>query len=206
MDTKSSKDGMYGDNQMMQKVIIAAVAFVIGFGVAWLWSTKNDKGQVSKNDTKSVDQVSESSTVDDVTQSPSDASVPALLPDDSSATKAPQAQVMPAKNGITVSDQAQGKYAVVSSFTLEKDGWVAIHEDKGGKPGLILGAQNFKAGEYKDQKVRIFVSPYTTIEGHTYYAMLHINDGKEGFQPKTDSPLLDDSGNPIMMKFIATSK
>ena len=205
MDTKGSKGDMFGpDNQMTQKIIIAGVAFVVGFGAAWLWSVKNDKGQMSKNDVKSVDQVSESSTVDDVTQSPSDASAPVLVPENSSSTSAPE--VMSAKNGITVSNQAPGKYAIVSSFTLEKNGWVAIHEDKAGKPGLILGAQNFKAGEYKDQKVRIFVSPYTTIEGHTYYAMLHINDGKEGFQPKTDSPLLDDTGNPIMMKFIATSK
>lgn len=106
-------------------------------------------------------------------------------------------------NTIAVSDQAPGEKVNLEMITLAKDGWVVIHADTDGKPGGILGAGRFNAGENQTGIVEL-LKP--TEDGKVYYAMLHLDDGDRAFDYKKDLPLTDAQGNAIMMRFVATSK
>ena len=103
------------------------------------------------------------------------------------------------KNAIVVEDQAPGNQVVISTAALEEGGgWVAIHEDRDGKPGNILGAQFFPAGETRNGFVDLL---RPTVKG-VYYAMLHRDDGDHQFDLSKDAPITDTTGSVIMMRFV----
>jgi len=106
-------------------------------------------------------------------------------------------------DAIAVSDQAPGSKVTISLVTLIKDGWVVIHADRDGKPGNILGAQRFNAGENQKGEVEL-LKP--TEEGKVYYAMLHADDGDKMFDHTKDTPVADPQGNVIMMRFVASAR
>lgn len=107
------------------------------------------------------------------------------------------------QNAIAVDDQDAGSTATVRSTTLAEEGWVVIHEDWNGKPGNILGARRLPAGSHQAIVVELLRS---TEGGKVYYAMLHRDDGDKAFAHTRDLPVLDASGSPIMMRFVATTK
>ncbi|KKW21517.1 MAG: hypothetical protein UY71_C0028G0002 [Parcubacteria group bacterium GW2011_GWB1_52_7] len=103
------------------------------------------------------------------------------------------------KNAIAVEDQAPGNQVTISTAVFgEGGGWVAIHEDREGKPGNILGAQVFPAGETRDGFVDLL---RPTVRG-VYYAMLHRDDGDRQFDHAKDAPITDNTGSVIMMRFV----
>ncbi len=104
-------------------------------------------------------------------------------------------------NRIVVSDQFPGNIVYISSVQLDKPGFVEIHKDNNGTPGAYVGSQYFDAG-INNGKITL-TSP--TVEGGTYYAMLHSDDGDKKFNPAKDLPLKDASGNIIMRIFHAAS-
>lgn len=106
-------------------------------------------------------------------------------------------------NAIAVNDQPAGMNVAISMVTLAMDGWVAIHEDRDGKPGNILGAQWFPAGQGQSGSVELLRG---TENGKVYYAMLHSDDGDHKFDRAVDPPIADPLGNAIMMRFVATGE
>lgn len=114
-----------------------------------------------------------------------------------------QAGTSMSQNSISVEDQKPGSLVTVQSFTFGTDGWVVIHDDVGGKPGHILGAHRFNAGTYTGRDVELLQQ---TEEGRVYYAMLHADDGDKQFDYRVDLPVKDETGNIIMMRFVATAK
>lgn len=107
------------------------------------------------------------------------------------------------QNSVSVEDQKPGNNVIVESLTLATNGWVAIHDDNNGKPGHILGAHRFNAGTYAGQNVELLKE---TEDGKVYYAMLHADDGDKQFDYRVDLPVKDETGNIIMMRFVATAK
>lgn len=115
--------------------------------------------------------------------------------------------VLAGQNTIAIDDQLFGDSVVVKSINLTADSWVAIHEDIGGKPGNILGAawfpQGTSSGAIELQR--------PTVDGVTYYAMLHADkqvrgeDGHKIFDYKVDTPMTDETGSPLMIKFMTTA-
>jgi hypothetical protein len=108
-------------------------------------------------------------------------------------------------NAILVRNQLPGDSVSIDSAVLSEIGWVAIHEDRNGVPGNILGATLFNVG--RNRGIVELLRP--TVEGGTYYAMLHdeAGRGENGFtfDHETDLPIIDSSGNPIMIRFNAVS-
>lgn len=115
--------------------------------------------------------------------------------------------VLAGKNTITLDDQLFGDSVTIKSIDLASDSWVAIHEDLDGKPGNILGAAWFPAGVSSG----VVELQRPTVDGATYYAMLHADkqprgeDGHKVFDFKVDVPLTDESGEPLMVKFMTTA-
>lgn len=166
---------------MKKLIVLAVICFIIGFEAAWLLfniKAKKEGTALRRESTKVSEELSkETSTASGL--------VPA------------------GENAIAVHDQAPGTKAVVSMVTLKDAGWVVIHEDKDGAPANILGAQRLDAGTYSVPiEVQLLRS---TLEGSTYYAMLHSDDGDKQFDHKQDLPITDSLQNIIMMKFVATS-
>lgn len=108
-----------------------------------------------------------------------------------------------AKNSVSVEDQEPGNSVMVQSLTLGTDGWVVIHDDMSGKPGHILGARRLNAGTYAGQSVELLKE---TEEGQVYYVMLHADDGDKKFDYRVDLPVKNETGNPVMMRFVAAAK
>lgn len=102
-------------------------------------------------------------------------------------------------NTIAVENQPAGDSIRIQSARFGAGGgWVAIHEDRDGKPGNVLGAQFYAAGETKGGLVDLL---RPTVKG-TYYAMLHHDDGDHQFDFTKDFPMTDASGKPVMAGFL----
>lgn len=118
-----------------------------------------------------------------------------------------QPLVLAGKNSIAIDDQLFGDSVIVKSINLNADSWLAIHEDLNGKPGNILGAAWFPQGSSSGA----IELQRATTDGATYYAMLHTDkqirgeDGHRVFDYKVDMPMTDDTGNPLMVKFMTTA-
>ncbi len=103
------------------------------------------------------------------------------------------------ENEIFVSDQLRGGLVAVGEVALAQNAWVVIHEDRGGEPGNVLGAARFDAGVHSGQVELL----RPTEGGKTYYAMLHTDDGEEGFDLAKDAPLRTTDGVFVMAAFKA---
>lgn len=104
------------------------------------------------------------------------------------------------KNEVEANDQPAGSLVGMAKVVFEHPGWVAVHEDRQGAPGNILGAHWYPEGEQSSAEVELL---RPLISEGTYYAMLHTDNGDKLFDKSTDVPLTDSSGNPIMVKFKA---
>lgn len=114
------------------------------------------------------------------------------------------ASAMSGENSITVSDQEASNTVTLDEVVFENDAWVAIHEERDGGPGNVLGAAWFPAGKNIDAKVELLRG---TKEGNTYYAMLHEDVGADHkFDTKIDKTILGDDGKPVMVEFMAVAK
>ncbi|MEN9524518.1 MAG: hypothetical protein RL536_587 [Candidatus Parcubacteria bacterium] len=105
-------------------------------------------------------------------------------------------------NRVVISDQFPGNVVFVSSVSLANGGWVEIHKDNNGTPGAYIGSMYYDSGTNPGGKITLSAS---TVEGGTYYAMLHSDDGDKKFDATKDLPLKDSRGNIIMKLFHATA-
>jgi hypothetical protein len=108
-------------------------------------------------------------------------------------------------NAIVVQEQMLGDVVFMSALNIEKAGFVIIHDDMGGKPGDIIGVSKwFAAGNYANEDIG---TTEKLIDGSTYYAMLHADDGDGVFDPKKDVAVMDSmsGGNEAMMAIFSAS-
>ena len=101
---------------------------------------------------------------------------------------------------IEINNQFDTSTVIVDRALTSQPAWIAIHEDRAGQPGNILGAAWVPAGENLNVQVQL---QRAATEGQTYYAIIHTDDGDGGarFDFKTDLPLTDDNGAPVMKTF-----
>jgi len=118
--------------------------------------------------------------------------------DNTSAAPATQSNNV---NRIVMSDQYPGNVVYLSSVQMQNAGWVAIHKDNAGQPGAIIGYAAAPAG-INPVKVTLTES---MIDGGTYYAMLHSDDGDGKFDATKDMPLKAANGDIIMFVFHAST-
>jgi hypothetical protein len=165
----------------IQKLIaVFVVGVIIGGGSVWMWLGKSaDTDGVSKADKERISESGETANV---------LSSGGIISDETG-------------NAILVQNQARGNSVSIDTVVLSQIGWVAIHEDRDGEPGNILGAKLFDVG--RNSGTVELLRP--TVEGGIYYAMLHdeadIGNNGFAFDYQVDLPILDSSGKPIMKKF-----
>lgn len=125
------------------------------------------------------------------------AAAAASLPEQASKGEAMMEEERPT---LTVSDQPAGSVVSVG-VKSGKSVWVAVHEEQDGKPGRILGAQLFPAGD----RAGVVDLLRGTVEGKKYFVMAHADDGDRSFDLRKDIPITDEAGAPIARSFTATA-
>lgn len=104
-------------------------------------------------------------------------------------------------NRVVVADQYPGNVVYISSVQLEKGGWVVVHKDNNGTPGAVIGSLYLDAG-INPAKVTLTEK---TVDGGTYYVMLHSDDGDKKFDAAKDALLKDSTGATVMKSFKAST-
>lgn len=164
-------------------IITFVVGFWLGFLVSWLITGRSVKpvGPASQNEENkiSLDEM-------DIRKQAKE-----------SASKGTSISV----GVIQAEDQLAGRSVRVASVTLEREGWVVIHEEKEGRPGAVLGAAWLPAGSHENVEVNLLRGMEA---GRRYYAMLHqeVNgDGNHVFDLDKDLPFEDAQGTIVMTSF-----
>jgi plastocyanin len=138
---------------------------------------------------------------------PQAASTPEAQPTDAPEPAAelmdePAADMETPANSVSVVDQAlaEGGVVTIPVVISAAPGWLVIHADNGGSPGLILGMTPVTDGENLDVVVELAGEGVT----ETLYAMLHIDAGTAGafeFPDGADVPALDSDGSVVAPSF-----
>lgn len=104
------------------------------------------------------------------------------------------------KNAIFVADQPPGSGITVGFALIERDGFVAIHEERAGTHGAVIGASALLGmGESRNVDVSL---DRRSQDGETLFAMLHADDGDGTFDAAKDLPVRDAEGRIIVMPFM----
>jgi hypothetical protein len=106
------------------------------------------------------------------------------------------------ENIISISDQSAGSTVSIDVLALTERSWAVVYEDMRGRPGSILGAHRYLPGLHTDATVEL---QRVSEVGNVYYGMIHRDDGNDEFDHNTDVPLTDESGGPLMIRFMSTA-
>lgn len=102
-------------------------------------------------------------------------------------------------NAIYVADQKPGSLININYVSLEKSGYVIIHEDLKGKLGSIAGSTKILSKGELANIPAVLLRPVS--QGEVFYAVLYEDSGDGIFSPNLDAPLRDEEGNIMSMKF-----
>jgi hypothetical protein len=187
-----AKKNMASTSTGMGKLV---TAFLIGavVGAFGMWLSKGDNQKVVVTEDMDSAEMLESAT-----------STPATMGVDTAKTEEVTKEVVTAPtpkvrkepvsvsgtNAIAANDQKAGTTAEVTMVTLSVPGWVAIHEDKNGELGNVLGAARFEPGIHLGE-VELLRG---TVAGAKYHAVLYEDTGSRGFDTSEDAPIKNDKG------------
>lgn len=107
------------------------------------------------------------------------------------------------KNSLNSRIIVQDQELIESSFVINKIkvlvlGWIVIHNDENGKPGLIIGKLSMKPGDYSNIKILVDYTHGTS----KLYAMLHDDKGVLGvFEYPGADTLSKDKDKDVMTEF-----
>ncbi len=197
-------------------IIVGILGFLVGFGASYLWLS----GKLSPRASVTAPSAQEGGGVaqetpggEVVKKIPGQGMTPGSDGSDVAkkiqeapqevTTKSTATPGVVAGNSISVSDQPAGGSITVAAVSIDKRGWIVIHQDDHGAPGWVLGARRLEPGSYTNDVVELLRA---TTPGNVYYAMLHTDDGVDTFDLHKDLPVTDGVGNPVMMRFKTTGQ
>lgn len=170
----------------MTKTIVNFIGgFLIGLVVVWLWQTYAAQ---SPRDVESQNSAPNGLVAEDSTEN--------ISGEDAIANES--VETTPESTRISVNDQPAGERVTVASVTLERDGWVVVHEENNGFIGNALGAARLDAGTHAN----IFIPTLrTTLANGRYWIVLYSDNGDRQFNLRDDFPLRDSNNNPVTASF-----
>jgi hypothetical protein len=106
-------------------------------------------------------------------------------------------------NAIYVDTQKTGSKEVIAAIVnMEHPGFVVIHGDDNGQPGVVMGSSAL----IQDQSTSVHIAVDEPLrEGAVYYAVLYKDDGDGTFDVTKDDPVTDTDGAIMMMSFEASA-
>jgi len=181
----------FSNQQNFKYIIVAVVAFVLGFGAAWL-SFKNQNSVLT--DGKDSDKVEIVVKTNDE-----------KITDDTKTKANKPIEVSASDFSLKVSNQAPGKTVFVDDVKSDRTVWVVIMENFNGVKGNILGAGLFEEG----QNAGLVELLRGTVEGGSYYALIYAEDSNltqdRVFNTDFDLPLVASNGGLVEVMFQTSS-
>lgn len=197
------------NNNKGNLVIVFLIGLIVGFGIGQIGGGETDEKVSVETDSAQEEQHNDKNDGDAMVMKETHTDDPAMeISGDTMMSTSEQKKVdeitsrAAGTNTIVVANQPAGDAVVVSLLSLEKSGWIAIHEDRDGALGNILGARRFNEGQYVAETVKLLRG---TVGGATYHAVLHLDDGDSNFNYKTEIPVRDALGSLIAEDFVATA-
>jgi hypothetical protein len=160
-------------------VLMLLIGVLFGASIATLWRSRGESLEMGDN----------ASTPDTVVSKngiPGATSTASLSP--TSVFPLPPSIPANTRVGLSVSNQPAGKMVTVSNLSVQGTKWVAIYDERDGRPGWILGATRVHEGD-TDTIVNL-LRPEGTVKGNTYFAAILNDDGDGEFNRLTDLPPL----------------
>lgn len=117
---------------------------------------------------------------------------------DQTATATDTAATVSDSSLTVATPQKAGMSVAIEQASVSAPTWVAVYESQGGKPGNVLGAALFAAGQ-QSGTVDLLRS---TMAGQSYFVTELSDNGDRKFSLKDDQPLLKD-GQPTWVTFTA---
>lgn len=184
---------------------VLVVGLLVGFGVGRVLPTtpaqiddKSDEGvvMVEKKDGDAMRMVEDKGDVESPeTGAQLGAAAAGALTH--SAIERPQADR--AGVGVSVLDQVAGENVLVSSVAVTAPTWVAVHSDRGGRPGNVLGARLVEANSGG-----VLISLLRPTEKlQTYYVVLQEDNGNGSYDLYIDPELVRPDGTLVFGAFVA---
>lgn len=99
---------------------------------------------------------------------------------------------------LTVALQSAGAQVVVTNVTLPEDGWLVVHEITDAHVGNALGAARRDAGFYDVVSIELLRN---TLPQTEYAVVVYADNGNKIFEIKTDLPVINSTGDPVMSTF-----
>ncbi len=179
-------EGYEDEEQKPRRFIIAIVAFTLGFALCYFTigrqPTDNQQLAEESNEPK-TEQQQAGGKIEGEVKSTSE---------NSSEVKAGATEM------IDIKTQSPGKTVNILKVAMEKDGWVVIHENRDGEPGVILGAYRFSEGTFNNIEIPLLVA---IEQSEDYFAVIHDDDGDKKFNHKIDTPRENAEGSMILTEF-----
>lgn len=121
--------------------------------------------------------------------------------------------ILVGNNAINVETQVVGREVRVDFAILEAPGYVVIHKNQNGQPGMVIGYSTLLPkgrSELMSNGAGLsgpIALSEALVDGSSYFAMLHLDNG-DGIYTKVDEnlPAKDSLGNVIMMSFDVTTQ
>jgi hypothetical protein len=186
------------NQQKFQYIVIGVIAFVLGFGIAWVSFKSQDGAKIADNSTRGENE----NRIEAVVETPPKDLALTLDEDGDASTVAP---TLSNDVSLSVLNQAPGKSVFIKEVSAPQAVWVVIAENNDGVRGNILGAGLFDA----EDQAGLVELLRGTVEGGSYYAVLYSEDSDlaQGrvFDLETDVALVDASGSAIEVGFTTSS-
>jgi hypothetical protein len=166
--------------QTQQLLLMLIIGVLIGIAVVKAFSSSKVEAPVLATATESTT----ASTTEEVA-APALPETPKVI---SAAKDFPLPPVVPANTrvGITVGDQPAKKSVAVTEIAVKAMSWIAIYDEREGKPGSILGAQRVNP---EDTATTVeLLRREGTVAGQKYYAAILPDNGDGVFDRLTDLP------------------
>lgn len=99
---------------------------------------------------------------------------------------------------LTVATQSAGVQVVATNVTLPEDGWLVVHEVTDAHVGNALGAARRDAGFYDTVSIELLRN---TLPQTEYAVVVYADNGNKIFEIKSDLPVINSMGNPLIATF-----
>ncbi len=175
--TKINESNKVGVGKILVAFLLGAIVGAFGF-----WVSSDKEVNEVKEENKNVVVSEENKEKNEDTET---------APNKTSDRKEPVS--VSGSNAISANNQSAGDRAEIDMVTLSVAGWVAIHEDRNGGLGNILGAQRYESGIHLGE-VRLL---RPMISGAKYHAVLYQDFGDRGFNSSEDAPIKNAEGKII---------
>ncbi|MDE2213197.1 MAG: hypothetical protein KGJ34_01540 [Patescibacteria group bacterium] len=179
-----------GTSSSGRAVFIFLAGLIIGGLLTWSWFDLRSPSTPASAGTSS------SSITSNLSASSSSTSVP---PQGTSTSSGTPAGIVTSDSFTVPSPQAAGTLVTISDLSANDTVWAVVYEDNNGVPGRALGAARLTTAQ-TNGTIELLRA---TLPNLNYFVGLTADTPEHTFQIQTNAPILNQSGQRILVEFQA---